>query len=183
MTNELARNILSELKKLMSEEKEPLSEEQEALSMAISALKQEPTSEMVHVETLRQVMWERDIAIGQLKELGYEFGQKIEPCEDTISRADAIDQMEQSYNILDATNRIKALPSVTPSRRKGHWIETEYHRYRCPICREKGMSDWDNIHDKKTDFCPNCGAVMRTEDKGDYAEFVEPFLADMRGAE
>ena len=25
------------------------------------------------------------------------------------------------------------------------------------------------------------GADMRTEDKGDYAEFVEPFLADMRG--
>ena len=41
MTNEQARNILSELKKLMAEEKEPLSEEQEALSMAIIALKQE----------------------------------------------------------------------------------------------------------------------------------------------
>ena len=37
-----------------------------------------------------------------------------EPCEDAISRADAIDQMEQSYNILDATDRIKALPPVTP---------------------------------------------------------------------
>ena len=50
---------------------------------------------------------------------------------------------------------------------KGHWIETEYHRYRCPICREKGMSDWDNIHDKKTDFCPNCGADMRGDTDAD----------------
>lgn len=33
-------------------------------------------------------------------------------CGDTISRSEAIDQMEQSYNILDATDRIKALPSV-----------------------------------------------------------------------
>ena len=41
-------------------------------------------------------------------------------CKDAINRADAIDQMEQSYNILDATDRIKALPPVTPSRRKGH---------------------------------------------------------------
>ena len=32
-----------------------------------------------------QVRWERDIAIEQLHELGYELGQKIEPC-DAISR-------------------------------------------------------------------------------------------------
>ena len=57
-----------------------------ALILAIKALEQEPTSEMVHVETLHQVMWERDIAIEQLKELGYSFGQKIEPCDDAISR-------------------------------------------------------------------------------------------------
>ena len=59
---------------------------EQALDMAIQALSQEPTSEMVHVETLHQVMWERDIAIEQLKELGYSFGQKIEPCDDAISR-------------------------------------------------------------------------------------------------
>jgi hypothetical protein len=29
-----------------------------------------------------QVMWERDVAISQLKKLGYELGQKVEPCED-----------------------------------------------------------------------------------------------------
>lgn len=37
-----------------------------------------------------QVMWERNIAIEQLHELGYEFGQKIEQCADTISRERAI---------------------------------------------------------------------------------------------
>lgn len=52
-----------------------------------------------------------------------------------------------------------------PSRRKGHWIETEYHRWRCSICREKGMSEWDNIHNVRTNFCPNCGAKMGSEDK------------------
>ena len=30
-------------------------------------------------EVFEQVMWERDIAIQQLKELGYGFGEKIEP--------------------------------------------------------------------------------------------------------
>lgn len=33
----------------------------------------------VNLQSFKQVMWERDIAIEQLKELGYGFGQKIEP--------------------------------------------------------------------------------------------------------
>lgn len=57
------------------------------------------------------------------------------------------------------------LPSVTPSRRKGHWIETEYHRWKCSVCREKGMSEWDNIHDVRTNFCPNCGVKMESEEQ------------------
>ena len=42
--------------------------------------------QFVSIETYQQVCKERDIAIEQLHELGYELGQKIEPCEDTISR-------------------------------------------------------------------------------------------------
>ena len=41
MNNQLARNILTELKMLMAKEKEPLTEEQDALSMAISALSEQ----------------------------------------------------------------------------------------------------------------------------------------------
>ena len=48
-------------------------------------LEQEPSGETVSLEAFKQVMWERDIAIEQLKELGYDFGQKIEPCDYTIS--------------------------------------------------------------------------------------------------
>lgn len=40
---------------------------------------QEPSGETVSLEAFKQVMRERDIAIEQLKELGYGFGQKIEP--------------------------------------------------------------------------------------------------------
>ena len=46
-------------------------------------------------------------------------------------------------------------------QKSGKWIETEYHRWRCSVCREKGMSEWDNIHDVRTNFCPDCGADMR----------------------
>ena len=40
-------------------------------------LAEEYKDNYVHTETLKQVMWERDIAISQLKELGYGFGEKI----------------------------------------------------------------------------------------------------------
>lgn len=43
-----------------------------------------------------QIKWERDIAIEQLHELGYELGQKIEPCEDCISRAEAINAISHA---------------------------------------------------------------------------------------
>ena len=88
MTREEAIEILKAHHMWTGESQEIIDvrKENKALEMAIQALSQEPTSEMVHVETLHQVMWERDIAIEQLKELGYSFGQKIEPCDDAISR-------------------------------------------------------------------------------------------------
>ena len=33
-------------------------------------------TDMVHKETLQQIMWERDLALKQLKELGYRLGEK-----------------------------------------------------------------------------------------------------------
>jgi hypothetical protein len=39
---------------------------------------QEPSGETVSLEAFKQVMGERNIAIEQLHELGYEFGQKID---------------------------------------------------------------------------------------------------------
>ncbi len=36
-----------------------------------------PCEEKVSISVLKQVMWERDIAISQLNELGYGFGQKM----------------------------------------------------------------------------------------------------------
>lgn len=36
-----------------------------------------PTVDAVPVGAYKQVRWERDIAIGQLRELGYELGEKV----------------------------------------------------------------------------------------------------------
>lgn len=48
----------------------------EAKQMAIKALEQEPCKDAVSRGVFEQVMWERDVAIDQLKELGYGFGEK-----------------------------------------------------------------------------------------------------------
>ena len=96
-----------------------------------------------------------------------------EPCEDAISREDVIAEMEELNAVsfyeanehskeayYEIKNMIKTMPSVTQKSKTGHWIETEYHHWRCSVCREKGMSEWDNIHNVRTNFCPNCGARM-----------------------
>lgn len=52
-------------------------------SLADRLLKEfEPSNDMVSRGVFEQVMWERDVATEQLKELGYELGSKVEPCED-----------------------------------------------------------------------------------------------------
>lgn len=55
---------------------------------------QEPT-----IEAYKQVCKERDIAIEQLHELGYEFGQKIEPFDNAVNRQ-AVLEREQAIKIL-----------------------------------------------------------------------------------
>ena len=142
-------------------------EDKEAFEMAISALEQEPTDEMVHVETLRQVKWERDIAIEQLHELGYELGQKIESCDDAISREAVYgilmrSDFKDSYTYEQFKKWLDALPSVQPSR-KGHWIPIPYQL------------------DYKSDVkCSECGAEIIN---GDDYKCCPYCFADMRGAE
>ena len=88
---------------------------------------QEPTSEMVHVETLHQIMWERDIAIEQLHELGYEWGQKIEPCDDAISRQAVLDIVNSDWKYEGLETDIASLPSVT--QKSGKCKNCKYFEY------------------------------------------------------
>lgn len=77
MSHEKAIGIL----KLMLEAMEaydgisPTPQRVNAMKMAIESLEQEPN---ISLEVYKQVAKERDIAIQQLHELGYEFGQIIE---------------------------------------------------------------------------------------------------------
>jgi len=153
---------------------EPVTKEQRKLiddtfEMAIQALSQKPcedaisTKDAVSRGVFEQVMCERDIAIEQLHELGYEFGQKIEPCEDAISREavcnivndirDCI-SVEGYWGILE---RLKKLPSVT--RQTGEWIDDEFGS-KCSCC---GIHTHLDKFDRpmKFKYCSMCGADMR----------------------
>ena len=95
-----------------------------------------------------------------------------QPCDDCISRQAVLDMM--NFGILE--DNIKKLPSVTPKKKTGKWIDDANkidaqfgrHTYICSECgkyAEHFISGtevwWDRI---KPNFCPNCGAKMEVSE-------------------
>ena len=89
-----------------------------------------------------------------------------EPCEDAISREDALMALTGEWTettdelIHRFIKRIKNLPPVNPQPKIGHWIAVhplqpnDEGDYMCSVCRCGGL-----VY-KPTKFCPNCGAKM-----------------------
>ena len=86
-----------------------------------------------------------------------------QPCDDAISRQEAISTIQDEYYAdaigIDIVDIIAHLPSVTPKSKTGRWIDIQYfkadityYRPKCPFC---------SIEPKEySNFCPNCGARM-----------------------
>ena len=126
MTREEAIKTLSDIDKAWRNFSK---EEYVALEMAIKALRQKPSNDTVSCGVFEQAMWERDVAIEQLKELGYGLGAKIKTDKDVISRQAVLDilwhtSFRDDYEYKVCKNKIIELPLVNPQ----------------PICeeREKG---------------------------------------------
>lgn len=94
---------------------------------------------------------------------------EAQPSEDCISREEAINEadnlsLETSYDNEKVEQMLRDLPSVTPERPKGKWIETLEHRdefgstwhYECSECRAKSYKGFEPLER----YCPNCGAEM-----------------------
>jgi hypothetical protein len=99
-----------------------------------------------------------------------------EPCEDAISREDVIKEVD--HHTFDTEDGlcldedisiiIEKLPSVTPTRKKGKWIDTTeigintrgqiLHEVICSKCN--GISYFRSIGNKYigANLCPNCGS-------------------------
>ena len=100
--------------------------------------------------------------------------------DDLISRQDAIAEIYDKYMSSDmvvhndVANKcmqiIKALPSVTPTERTGHWIECDGYDgdtyYDCSKCGESWSTIEGTPWDNGMNYCPNCGCRMQeSEDK------------------
>lgn len=90
--------------------------------------------------------------------------------EDIISRQQAIEALETVKTVkaengelyiakINAQMKLEILPSAQPKHRIGHWEGNQPNgRYRCSECGCLSISNDDN-------FCFNCGADMRGEEK------------------
>lgn len=105
------------------------------------------TKNTVSRETFEQIMWERDIAISQLKELGYGFGEKIKPCGNAIDRAEAIKVASGYCHPANVAKELAKLPSVNPQpcedaiSRQAVFDALDNHKYSNEFC-EKHHIDW-----------------------------------------
>jgi hypothetical protein len=107
------------------------------------------------------------------------------PCEDAISRADAIANIRILYpdmpvvDIMGARHKwsekyqqyrdcekiLADLPSIQPKPKTGHWEMCEDADGIYGVCDICG-TDADFTHyGKAYPYCPNCGAKMESEDK------------------
>ena len=82
-----------------------------------------------------------------------------EPCEDAISREQAINQCGFGMTSLLIADNLRKLPPVTPQPKTGHWISLDDFRgkynengFVCSSCG--GHSDYEE------NFCPDCGRRM-----------------------
>jgi hypothetical protein len=99
------------------------------------------------------------------------------PCEDCISRAEAIkrshieyDDDGEGYRVV-YVEEIEDLPSVTPQPKTGEWLEKEvisdkvieeWQSARCSVCDGYHTTPY-MYYFSHYEYCPNCGHRMRKE--------------------
>ena len=90
-----------------------------------------------------------------------------QPCEDCISRQEAINCVTSNEFRYKIVEDIKTLPSVTPKEKTAAWVPTDeepHEVYECNVC------GWLLYDEDRADFnyCPNCGAKMvEPQESGD----------------
>jgi NADH pyrophosphatase NudC (nudix superfamily) len=82
------------------------------------------------------------------------------PCEDCINRQDALNAITMAEVRYQAVEKIEKLPPVIYKPKEGRWImHTGYDAYEFGI--EYSCSECNDWNDKKSRYCPNCGAKMQ----------------------
>ena len=86
---------------------------------------------------------------------------KQEPCEDCISRKEAIEFASGACHPANVAKELAKLTPVTPIPRTGHWITLDYQRskFKCSVCQTEGYVD-TSMYEPIWNYCPNCGCRM-----------------------
>ena len=102
----------------------------------------------------------------------YKRLKEQEPCEDAISRAEALKMIDDISIPEDMSTfeikshigvEISTLPPVTPKRKVGEWIKKNndyFDWYECSECGygSDGEMKYNRLCDVRTKFCPDCGS-------------------------
>lgn len=116
-----------------------------------------------------------------IEDFTYKDGEKMreiikaleqQPSDDCVSRQATLNAIIKELCIKDESyllqsekviyNVVKNMSPVTPTRRKGKWIEV-LGGCKCPFCDMafSGLKGWCSDN-----FCPECGADMRGNENG-----------------
>ena len=94
-----------------------------------------------------------------------------EPCEDCIARQPLIERWNCCADMLleegDSAVVMKWIfdaPSVTPTHKKGKWIEVDTNRYTCSECCRCFTIDPEDNDISEFNYCPNCGLRMEDDE-------------------
>lgn len=124
-------------------------------------------------QAVRRVGEDRTYHEGEIKEAKDMAIKALEqePCEDCISRQAVLDIDFKKIILTTAKpaemieQKVKALPSVNPQPKTGHWIlrndiNGEYQCDECGMFSGLSKFDVEEARRKLSNFCPNCGAKM-----------------------
>jgi len=87
-----------------------------------------------------------------------------EPCEDAISRAEAIRIASGYCYYTNIPKELEKLPAVQPEPKKGEWITEDMFdgevAYRCAVCGELFWIVSGTPEANEYNFCPKCGTML-----------------------
>ena len=104
----------------------------EQANKIINCIEDAPTVEAVPKSYAEQIRWERNVAVGQLNEIGCQFGQKM-------------DEVKKKLEVVH-----------------GKWIKSQSmpRSAKCSEC--KCWITKHSVNELWFRYCPHCGADMRT---------------------
>lgn len=90
-----------------------------------------------------------------------------EPCEDAISRAEAIRIASGYCYYTNIPKELEKLPAVQPEPKKGKWIFVD-KAHEHAHCSECDYGNVDLLDGRPHNYCPNCGCCMvEPQESGD----------------